>query len=186
MNIFFKRVATGPLQERGNAQAAPQTFGFGFGFALGKARPIGFFQGLVHDHFKCACVVDLAHWVFVGHLRSLNEITTAQLHTVNAAYTRGFIDQTFDVVDGLGPACTTVGACAGGVGHDTCEMVVNGLDVVHATLNPRSNQHLNGQARHGGVGANIGQRFDAQAQNFAVTGQSQRRFGFDVAAMRAA
>ena len=65
-------------------------------------------------------------------------------------------------------------------------MVVNGLNVVHAALHPRAYEHLDGQAGHGGVGAYIGQGFDAQAQNFAVLGQGQRRFGLNVAAVCAA
>ena len=52
-------------------------------------------------------------------------------------------------------------------------MVVNGLNVVHTALHPGANEHLNGQTRHGGVGAHIGQGFDAQAHNFAVLGQGQ-------------
>ena len=116
----------------------------------------------------------------------LDEIFAAQLDAVNAAHTRSLVHQAFHVVDGFGPAGSAVSARAGGVGHHAREMVINGLNVIHAALHPRANEHLNGQAGHGGVSAHIGQGFDAQAQNFAVLGQGQRRFGLNVAAVCAA
>ena len=156
LNIFLKRITAGPFQESGNAQTAPQAPGFGVSLPLGKALPVGLFQGPIHDHLKGASVIDLAHGIFVGHLFRFDEIFASQFDAVNAADTRRFVHQTFHVVNGFGSACSSVSARASGVGHHASEVVVNGLNVVHATLHPRANEHLDGQTCHGGVGAHIG------------------------------
>ena len=148
-----------------------------------KAFPVGLFQTLVHDQFKGASVIDLAHWIFVGHLGGLYKVASTQLHAVDAADARSLVYQTFHVVNGFGTTCTAVSASAGGVGEDASEMIVNGLYVIDAALDPGTNQHLNGQTRHGGIGAHVGQRVNFQAQNFAVCCQGQRRLGFNVTAM---
>ena len=183
LHVFFECIAARPFQERGNAQTAPEALGFGGGFAFGKTLPVSRFQRFIHDHFKGARVVDLTHGVFVGHLFGFDKVFAAQFDAVNAAHAGSLVHQTFHVVDGFGAAGPAVSACAGGVGHDARKVVVNGLNVIHAALDPRPNEHLNGQAGHGGVGPHIGQGFDAQAHNFAVLGQGQRRFGLNVAAV---
>ena len=148
--------------------------------------PVGLVQSLVHDHLKGAGVVDLAHWILVGHLFGLDEIFASQLHAVNAAHACSFVQQTLHVVNGFRATCTAVSAGTCGMRHHAREMVVNGLNVVDAALHPRANEHLDGQTGHGGVSPHIGQSFDAQTQNFAVLGQGQRGFGLNVAAMGAA
>ena len=118
-------------------------------------------QRFVHDHLERTHVVDLAHRIFVGHLGRLYKILAAQRDPIDAADSGGLVHQAFDVVNGFWSTCATVRASTGGVGHDTGEVVVDGLDVVNAALYPWANEHLNGQTGHGGVSAYVGQGLNA-------------------------
>ena len=64
-------------------------------------------------------------------------------------------------------------------------MEVNRLDVVHAGLHPGPDHQLDNDARHAGVGPHVGDRRDAQCQDFAALVQCQLGMRLKVAAMRA-
>ena len=185
VDVFFQGVATCPFQEGGNAQAAPAAARGRFRRTLFKALPIRLLHALVHHRFKGARVIGLAHGVFVRHLGRLNEVATAQFQTVHAGLTCGLVHQALNVVNGFRPARTPVSAGGCGVGHDRREMEVDQLDVVHAGLHPGADHHLNGHARHAGVGADVGLVVNAQRQNFAVGVQRHFALADDVAAMGA-
>ena len=183
VDVFFQRVAPRPFQERGDALAAPQTLARGLGRALLKAGPVGLLQSLVHHRLECARVIRLPHRVLVGHLRGLNEVAPPQRDAVDAALACRLIHQTLDVEDRLGAARTTIGAGGGRVGEHRGVVEIDVLDVVDAGLHPRANQHLDGNARHAGIGADIGMGADAQAQYLALLVECHFSVAFDVAAV---
>ena len=181
LDVFFQRIAAGPFEEGGDAQAAPFALGARRRRARAESVPVGQWQRLVHHMLELAGVVDLPHRVGVGHLLGVHKVAPAQFDAVNAGLARCFVHQALHDVDRLGAASAPVGPGRRGVGQHAAKVEVNGLDVVHAGLNPGADHQLDGNASAGGVGAHVGHAVEAQGENLAAGVERQLGLGVHVA-----
>ena len=180
-HVLFQCIATGPLQEGGDAAAAQLAARLGLRTPRLEALPVGQRQALVQDLLESAAVVDLRHRVLVRKLLGPDHVAAAQLGPIQPHLARGGVHQALDDVDGLGPARAAIGAGGRVVGQDGADLQAHAGDVVDAGADPRPDDQRNGQRRVGGIGTHIGQRAHTQRQHLAA--RIQRQFGMaDLAA----
>ena len=157
LHLLFQGHATGPFQEGGQTAAAQLAARLRFRAAGVEAVVVGQGLALRQQAGELAAVIGLAHRVAVGHLIGPDHVAAAQFGRVHLHLACGGVEQTFDDVDGLGPAGAAVGAGGGGVRQHRADLQVDGRDVVDAGQDPRADQQLDGHTGTGDVAAHIGQ-----------------------------
>jgi hypothetical protein len=149
-----------------------------------EAVPIGQQQALVEHLLELPAVVDLRHRVGVRELVGADHVAAAQFGRVEVQLARGGVEQALGDVDRLRPAGAAVGAGGGAVAEHRGEVQVDERDVVDAGGDPRADQKLDRRAGGRRVGADVGERADAQRQHLAARVECHLGAADEVASVR--
>src|SRR3984893_8106320 len=156
------------LDRVGDADATQLSARLGLVAARGEAGPIGLRQCLLLVGGEIAAIVIEVQRGLVWHRRGRDQVLGPQFDRIEAQLARGVVDQAFDDIGRLGPAGAAIGRGAVGIGHHRQHRDVGCRDVISAGQRADIAEGRKQVAFGRDVGADIGQRLDPEAEEFAV------------------
>ena len=180
------RIAHGRFDVDRHADAAQLAPPRRFRAPLGEARPAGEGQAVVEIAGVVARVVGDVDWRLVGHRRRRDQVAPADLVGREAERDCGLFHQALDHVVRFRNAGATVGIGEDGVGEHALDLGMDRGRAVGVRQHARVQQGGRDGPQVGDVGAEVGERAHAQAEELPVGIQRQRAAREMVARLRVA
>jgi hypothetical protein len=154
----------------------------GFALALAEALVVGKLHRLLERGVIVAGVVGHDHRRLMREV--LDEVALAQFRGVDAHFTGAHLGQALDHEGRLRPPGAAIGVDRHGVGVDRVDLAIDLRDRVLTRKQGRVEigRDRRREGRH--VGAEVGDRLSAQAEDFAVAVERHFRMGDVIAAVR--